>query len=162
MGYTHYWTQTRNFTTDEMRDIGDKVRKIIAAAEGMKLPYTDYSGYPKPPRTTEIPVVICGGMGEGDPEITSERVWFNGQGPDYDHETFGFNARRKPDDWGFCKTARKPYDVVVVACLTFLATDYGFEVSSDGDHEELQAGVDLCCQALGKDYAHPLTIEVLR
>jgi hypothetical protein len=170
MGYTHYWQQTRDLTKDEMLTIGAKVRNIINVAEKRTAEFTDYSGYPKPPVTKQLPIVICGGGGDGSPVLTKDTVALNGEGPNLDHETFYLQAKRElpyeganPDrlGWSFCKTARKPYDVVVVACLTFLSTDYGFKVSSDGDHEELQPGVDLCCEALGREYAHPLTVEML-
>jgi hypothetical protein len=134
-----------------MGDICGSVRRIIAEAEGKST--STAGGY------YQEPVKICGGDGTGKPELKKHIVMLNGNGPDLDHETFCIDPNPGSD---FCKTERKPYDVVVVACLTFLATDYGFRVRSDGDHDELQAGVDLCCKALGRDYAHPLTIEVLR
>jgi hypothetical protein len=149
MGYTHYWERTRQLTKSEMLDIGAKVRNIIHEAEGK--PTSTAGGY-----HTE-PVQIGGSSGEGSPDITKDGVLLNGVG-ELGHETFCIEPEQGSD---FCKTARKPYDVVVVACLTFLATDYGFRVSSDGDHEELQAGVDLCCKALGRKYAHPLTATIM-
>lgn len=150
MGYTHYWTRTRQLSKDEMLTIGAKVRMIISEAEGK--PTDTAGGY------HDEPVEIAGPRGDGSPDITKNWIGLNGAGDELSHETFAIDPSPGSD---FCKTARKPYDVVVVACLTFLATDYGFRVSSDGDHDELQAGVDLCCKALGRDYAHPLTIEVL-
>lgn len=169
MGYTHYWTQTRDFTPEQMGDIAASVRKIIETAEKQTVPHTDYSGYPKPPVTTEHAIVICGGDGTGKPELTKEKISLNGQGPDLDHETFYFEATRRKEDyqtedqrgWSFCKTARKPYDVVVVACLIFLAADYGFDVSSDGDVEEWEPGEKLVAEALGKEYPNPLIVEQL-
>jgi hypothetical protein len=47
----------------------------------------------------------------------------------------------------------------VVACLTFLQADYGFEVSSDGDTEDWAAGVQLAEEALGRQFANPLIVE---
>jgi hypothetical protein len=151
MGYTHYWTRTRQLSKDEMLTIGAKVRNIISEAE--KQPAThNYNDEPGPKK-----LVIAGPNGEGSPEITKDLIMLNGA-DDWGHETFGIDPEPGSD---FCKTAQKPYDVVVVACLTFLATDYGFRVSSDGDHEDLQPGVDLCCKALGRGYPHPLTVDIM-
>lgn len=57
-----------------------------------------------------------------------------------DHETlliqYGFNR------WDFCKTARKPYDLLVCACL-IAATDYlGYDVSSDGRFKNWKPAID--------------------
>lgn len=150
MGYTHYWSHG-DLTPQQMGDIAASIRQIISEADGK--PTSTAGGY-----HTE-PVKICGGRGSGKPELSKTNISLNGNGPDLDHETFHISPSGESD---FCKTARKPYDVVVAACLTFLATDYGFRVSSDGDHEDWQAGVDLCCKALGRDYAHPLTVEIMR
>lgn len=163
MGYTHYWTQTRDFTADEMTDIVAAVRKIIKTASGRKVDNRyDDSG--------EVTLKICGYDGKGAPELNTDHISFNGEGPHLDHETFYFKARRElpydsaRDDligWRFCKTARKPYDVVVTACLTFLQADYGFEVSSDGDVADWDAGVALAEKALDRAFANPMIVEEL-
>jgi len=61
-------------------------------------------------------------------------IWFNGVGDDA-HETMciDFTGNGK---WDFCKTACKPYDCMVVACL-ILAKELGIIKSweSDGDEE---------------------------
>jgi hypothetical protein len=164
MGYTHYWTQTRDFNEQEMGDIAASVRKIITTAtDGREFP-NNYTG------EGSFPLVICGFDGTGEPILSKEKISFNGQGPDLDHETFYFDAKRelpyenaRPDQlgWRFCKTAHKPYDAVVTACLTFLQADYGFEVSSDGDIDDWDAGVKLAEEALGRQFANPLIVEQL-
>jgi hypothetical protein len=153
MGYTHYWTQTRDLTEQEFGDFIGAARRIIQTAEGK--PTDTAGGY-----HTE-PVQICGGRGTGKPTLNKDELILNGNGPNLDHETFAINRVIDSDAWNFCKTARKPYDVVVTACLIVLAHDYGFEVSSDGDVEEWEAGEKLVAQALGKDYPNPLIVEQL-
>jgi hypothetical protein len=37
MGYTHYWTQTRDFDETTMGDIAGAVRRIIKTASGRKV-----------------------------------------------------------------------------------------------------------------------------
>lgn len=135
MGYTHFWSHGR-LTPEQMGDISGSIRKIIAASN----------------------VKICSGRGDGKPTLTKQMITFNGKGPDLDHETFQVMANPESE---FCKTARKPYDIVVTACLTFLAHDYGFEVSSDGDSEEWVEGVALAAKALGKAYPCPLIVRAL-
>lgn len=159
MGYTHYWTQTRDFTPEQMGDIVAAVRRIIKTAQKCEVS----CGYGE---DTVMPT-ICGFDGTGAPTLNEEEISFNGQGPDFDHETFYFKAKRELPypggelGWACCKTARKPYDVVVTACLTFLQADYGFEVSSDGEMEEWEAGVALAEEALGRAFANPLIVEEL-
>jgi hypothetical protein len=153
MGYTHYWTQTRNLTEQEFGDFVGAARRIINVAEGK--PTNTAGGY-----HTE-PVHICGGNGKGKPTLTKDELVLNGNGPDLDHETFAINRVKQTDSWDFCKTARKPYDVVVTALLIILAHDYGFEVSSDGDAEEWEAGEKLVAEALGKEYPNPLIVKQL-
>lgn len=52
--------------------------------------------------------------------------------------------------FGFCKTAQKPYDKYVVACLIIAKSIFGKDVtiSSDGDLEEWQEGKALAEQAM--------------
>lgn len=162
MGYTHYWTQTRDFNEVEMRDICSAIRRIIKTAQKREVPC--YGGINS--EDTVVPT-ICGFDGTGAPTLNKDEISFNGQGPDFDHETFYFKAKRETPYPGgtlggaFCKTARKPYDVVVTACLTFLQADYGFEVSSDGVMEDWDAGVRLAEEALGRAFANPMIVEEL-
>lgn len=171
MGYTHYWQQKRDFTPDEMRHIGESVGLIIAAAVGRIYPYERYANGAMVP--VEHALEICNGMAASgtSAEITAERIAFNGTDEgDMGHETFIFADQRSlpyegadPDrlGWAFCKTARKPYDVVVTAVLTYLAADWGFEVSSDGDVPDWEAGVALAEEALARQFANPLIVEAL-
>lgn len=81
---------------------------------------------------------------------------FNGTG-DLGHENFVlrehfsqcFDHPRRPG-FNFCKTARKPYDRVVVACLATLKHYLGdlIDVDSDGDFDDWFDGVALAKEAL--------------
>ena len=65
-----------------------------------------------------------------EPEITPDRIWFNGRG-DEGHESFVIERNRT--DFAFCKTASKAYDQAVCECLLVLqARIPGFSVRSDG------------------------------
>jgi hypothetical protein len=50
--------------------------------------------------------------------------------------------------WAFCKTAYKPYDKVVVACLCYLADAGVLTASSDGGPEDWTDGLELARSAL--------------
>lgn len=161
MGYTHYWTQTRDFTPEEMGDIGASVRRIINTVSGQVIVgnYDDAEARP---------LVICGGDGTGEPEISKTRIWLNGDGEhNLDHETFWVDAvrdtssPRASEGWGFCKTAQKPYDIVVTAILTLLCASYDYQIGSDGDLDDWDAGVKLAEEALGRQFANPLIVEAM-
>jgi len=102
-------------------------------------------------------IVIKGGLGKGKPTVTDNKIWLNGDNSkDLDHETFSLDLFEyspmyrgdydmEKGVFGFCKTARKPYDLVVCVSLLImkehLKEDFGF--SSDG-------GVD--------DWGHALSL----
>lgn len=124
MGYTHYWEGRAKATPE----ILDAISAVIAK-----------SGVP-----------IRGGFGKGEPEVNADRIWLNGdESTDDDYETFLVNF--DDPEWTFCKTARRPYDTVVVAILTLLAeaNPDTFSWSSDGDAEDHAAGVELAFTAAG-------------
>lgn len=132
MGYTHYWTSKK--TTDEQFDKFVKNAKILKK----NLPkYSESAGsyYGKESNNKRV-LKIRGGLGEGKGEFNNERIWFNGdEKRGLDHETF--MIERNPDGtWEFCKTARKPYDLLVGACLLAAQEFLGYEISSDGDVED--------------------------
>lgn len=103
-------------------------------------------------------VVICGPQGEGEPILTPDLISFNGQEADA-HETFFFprkiedNHHREYDDgiFFFCKTALKPYDKVVAACL--IAAKHWWKdrikISADGDDASWYYGMGLYTAATG-------------
>lgn len=78
---------------------------------------------------------IAGWDGDGDPRFEDEGISFNGIG-ELSHESFGLGI--KSSGFNFTKTARKPYDRHVLACL-ILAKEYfgdNIKVSSDGDNDD--------------------------
>ncbi len=116
MGYTHYHSAlSRELEEDEIV----RIKNMIFLSE----------------------VKICGGDGEGEPEVHSQSVWLNGEDNDNDdsHETFAVNL----NDSGFCKTAYKPYDEVVVAILLYLESLEILTWSSDGNASDHKRGKQL-------------------
>jgi len=147
MGYTHYYYVKPELDTKKFGKFASDCKKIVecAKADG---------------------IAIGDGMGEGgDPKITDGAVSLNGVG-DEAHETFavapGGGYSSSKDDAGrvfnFTKTARKPYDDVVTACLIALKHHFGDDVAihSDGDEGEWYPGKQLCQRACG--YGDGVTI----
>lgn len=108
MGYTRYWNINRKLTQNR---------------EDTKF---------------EIEMLDKNGQGINSPIITETEIWLNGDlDEDLDYETFSIMTTGNNSKYGFCKTARKPYDVVVNAILKILK-DYKwvYNVDSDGLNEE--------------------------
>lgn len=124
MGYTHYWEGTPTVSEECVKHIkrivGDGKRKGIIAFE---------SDSEKPPF------------------VASEQVRFNGIGSDA-HETF--HVVFGSNQFDFCKTAQKPYDVYVVAVLSAIEyhTDGAFKWTSDGERFDHFEGIALMMKKL--------------
>jgi hypothetical protein len=113
--------------------------------------------------------IIRGGLGEGTPMINESQVWFNGDAKKgLDHETFGikwFDNQRTHD---FCKTARKPYDLLV--CVSLLAFKHAFDnpvvfrFSSDGDNAEWEDArnlyMDITFSHIGEIFPEESNLEL--
>ena len=157
MGYTNYWTYQPNKieNSEELRKRFlqavcwiDQAHKMIKKDKfihkGQAGGYYD-----------DKPCIIRGGLGEGKPMINESEVWFNGDAKtEMDHETF--DIKWYPDggfDKGFCKTARKPYDLLV--CVSLLAMNEAFKgteafnFSSDGDNSEWATAKDVFTRIVG-------------
>ena len=108
MGYTHYWFTLRDIAPETWAKITDDAKKLIKASK-LKLTADDQA--PKP-------------------IVDEDHIWLNGKGDD-EYESFILERKR---DSAFCKTAKKPYDLVVCAIL-IVAEHHAievFECHSDG------------------------------
>lgn len=158
MGYTHYFPHMRDFTDAEWEEIKTAAVAIIATA---KIPLAWEYTEPKMP-----------------PQVDAEQIRFNGVGEN-GHETFvvSRSLTKLAKRWDyyaeqykergyvfvFCKTALKPYDVVVTAVLSAIAdlAPGALDIDSDGEPQDWRAGVALANQALkGQHITNP--IEILR
>ena len=144
MGYTHYYTKTGTSPDDALRF------EMFARGARTIIEYA----------IANEKIQLADGMGQhlGKWECTNENVWFNGYGPD-SHETF--NWKSDSSGFGFTKTARKPYDAVVTACLIHLKDIYGDLVSigSDGSWSEWSDGARLYRNATGLTANSPFELE---
>jgi len=122
MGYTHYWTQTKDFTDAQWQQFTAEVDRVAQAAGAAG-------------------VALGDGLGEGvGPVVEADHVALNGRG-DEGCETFCIlrevekRAPRYEGDnpaWDFCKTRREPYDDVVTHLLAYLRDLGTHEPTSDG------------------------------
>ncbi len=140
MGYTHYWSNSRAFTDTEWALIAQKSREILGHAQD-RLGIAISEEYD----INRMPV------------ITDTEIRFNGYAEE-GHETF--HITREPTEFQFCKTARKPYDVAVVAILQLCGVYCdGFDWRSDGTREEHADGVALYNVATGANWDYSNVTE---
>ena len=135
MGYTHYWKHPAA-DKESFAKFGKDVRRVLRKTK-IKTQFEDDN-----PR---------------EPEINEEFIRFNGVGRE-GHETFIIS--REAEASSSCKTAQKPYDEVVTACL-LCAVDHlpGFDASSDGVWSEWADGAALYEKATGRKAKTPLKNE---
>lgn len=139
MGYTHYWRGKKRPTKKQWDAIMVEVDKLFQTKEAFKLIRYEQG------RNTP-------------PVLNAEEIRFNGRG-DNAHETFYFT--REPENFAFCKTARKPYDLFVTAVLTVIYhfAPECYDISSDGWPDEWQPALDFLKEVSFKDYEVPKTVE---
>jgi len=111
VGYTHYWTFKRSALSPE--ELGIRYQRAVEEIRHLLKRLTR-------------DIVISGADGTGHPILNNEKVCFNGDTfQDLDHETFFVPLIKETDgfsrdsDWDFCKTSRKPYDLLV--CVSLIA-----------------------------------------
>lgn len=155
MGYTHYWRSTAFIPTDEQIAKAMQDLRIIVDACAQGVPPV-----PVPVSPQQRPFLASWDGEPGTkPEIDVRAVSFNGVGAEA-HETFlvRFQADNTLDNNCInCKTERKPYDIVVVACLCALADRLGpaIKITSDGDRSEWNEGRKLAERLLGRFIKSP-------
>ena len=133
MGYTHYFTQVQSTEGDDrsyLKFAIDAMLIILTAEQrGINLNW----------------------------HVDENAVKINGVGED-SHEDFYF-TREANLSFNFCKTARKPYDDVITACLIALKKAYGekVDIGSDGTWEsDWVAGRHLYQMAVQETAISPL------
>lgn len=151
MGYTHYFTQKKQPSTEQWQALKEKVIRVFNVM-----------------RTTPADRFrVCDGSGE----ITlyqaqdlfieqGQSICFNGATKlGLDHETF-YLTQKCNKNFEFCKTARKPYDFLVVAVL--ILADYYcpncYNISSDGSKDDWHPVSEWLAKYLLKAYPLPKNI----
>lgn len=145
MGFTHYWYINRNGNQEQWTE------GILAASRILQAVISEKT----------VPLANAYGEEGTQPEFGDDGLYFNGVEDDA-HESMVLPSvvaqveapdYRKDENpvFNFCKTARKPYDVVVTAVLATLrayAPDC-ITVASDGGEYDWQEGVNLARRVLG-------------
>ena len=137
MGYTHYWKEKPlcSRLNPTWRKFIEDARTLLWCEESLELAWRELD-------IEDAPLVSYEGG-----------IRFNGIGLD-GHETFVLE--RIETEFGFCKTAYKPYDKLVTAVLS-LAKYHTilYDVSSDGEPHEWDDGVEYASKILGIKIPHP-------
>ena len=158
MGYTHYW-----YRHDHM---GASDHTLARAHEAYDLLAEDVKHLCLIVGELPDTIWLADAGGEGYPEFHDDYFAYNGTYVnDQWHESFVWDKNVIVPEWqqgkGFdykkkgvffcCKTARKPYDTVVVATLLRASHYYGdtISIASDGTWEEWGNGRDLYESAFG-------------
>ena len=166
MGYTHYYYRT------EVEHDEDTFAKFVADVKKAykHLPATTDSsgGYYK-----DSPLKIAGGNGTGKPTFNDDEICFNGsKKSDLWHETLyiprvfkfevGDYGKYQRERFGrdkvifsFCKTARKPYDLLVQVVLILYKQHFGdlVLVASDGNAGEWETALKFVRDVFGTNHA---------
>ena len=153
MGYTHYW---------EFR-----VPKGIKAADLEKSYQQAIADIGKIARVYNKECTKKGELGSRLSGYTAHvgknaygGAAINGKGEN-SHEDFSLREHFKQNlenAFNFCKTARKPYDIVIVACLVILKHRLGnaIIISSDGNASNWIAGTELAKRLTGLKIKNPI------
>jgi hypothetical protein len=154
MGYTHYWTFTKPKGI-KVEEIEAKYKQAIFECSKVALHYnSDMLKVLRPEDRLSGYSAHCKPGKYGGFKI-------NGKG-DNAHEDFTLREHYMQnigqDNFNFCKTAMKPYDIVVTACLAILKYRLGdaIQVSSDGDASDWEAGTKLACKVLRRKVLNPI------
>lgn len=190
MGYTHYWYRKEPELDRELfRQFSEDCAKVCRLSE-IPLASFNGSGFPEftPDAVSFNGVENCGhderDLGITWPSPTAKGVSPNGEasgkwfavamleqrtcGGDCSHESFVIPRIQTQAEWAktereifsFCKTAYKPYDILVTACLIIYQHYFGDQVrvSSDGASRDWEDARQLCQSVLGygKEFQLPL------
>ena len=156
MGYTHYWSVTNKpiknqVINEELYQRGlAYCRRVIKHYQSTVPKGSDerLSGYSAHASNVYMGIEFNGCRGN-------------------DHETFVLAPHLLMETGGFCKTAHKPYDIVVVACLIIMSSVLSgvFQFESDGLTQDMLDAMILIENAIGNDqefFKIPNTIDFKR
>jgi hypothetical protein len=145
----------------------------LAATPEALAGYTQYFTWQQPPDEARLKACIkdmsrvvaaagnllAGPDETGSPVVQPLSIAFNGRGMEA-HEPFVFPGL---PGFNFCKTAGKPYDAAVTACL-LVARDHfpsaTLVIASDGDWNDWSDGAELYQKAFGRPAVSPLAAPV--
>lgn len=132
MGYTHYITTGKKISDESFENIKADIKKIEVYMEKIGKPLFDGPG-------ENLGVVY-----------TDDYIAFNGDGSvDEDHETFYLD--KNDEDFNFCKTNGKPYDLAVCMALFVIKKhEPSVDISSDGDFDDWRESIEAFDEIFGE------------
>lgn len=137
MGYTHYYYQKPKLAQKKFNEFSEVVVRLLSSDDAKNILVSEMDREDKPNLMVDNQAVKFNGIGVN----SHESFWFLRQTemPDYQ------KSKGRNKVFNFCKTARKPYDKYVVACLIIAKSIFGkdIEISSDGDLEDWNEGKKL-------------------
>ena len=141
-GYTHYYTWKQPPDDTSLKACVADMNRLIEARKSILV---------SPGRPESTP---------GSLKLSATNVDFNGIS-DKAHEPFVFPyAFSDHDSFNFCKTAWKPYDEVVTACLIVARDHFSpsvLEIDSDGSWSDWSRGAKLYASVFGRPARNPMT-----
>ena len=193
MGYTNYYTLKRTVDKETwakiIKDCKVLYKNMPEYADeepistwykdnGIRLYLNGCGGY-KLPQFTAKQIFFNGGGHHPESRRKVEDRWEDTSQPrtsegdmvDLSHETFymypkvkkGVQSYEAGSGFGFCKTARKPYDLMVKAVLIVCKVhleDY-IEIDCDGEDEDWHSAIRFVTNVLGEKYLSPDVMELL-
>jgi len=129
MGYTHYWRIKKDISKRMFKKTSTECKKLLNAINGK--------------------IKLCSQYGDDTKPIFSDtEIAFNGVG-DGSFEDFLFDGDRTTGE--YCKTAERPYDLLVTGVLIVAKVTMGerIKVNSDCDKADWQEGIDFVNKTLG-------------
>lgn len=169
MGFSHYYTIKKEIEQEVWNEFLKSVKKLYKNMPEHSHSSGDYF--------SDMPLALNGCWKYEKPQFTEEQIYFNGSNGLkrlQRHNGFDSKGKKKDVEWldakhsnnewndlghetfvlsrkgceEFCKTARKPYDIMVQAVL--IIAKYYFEsnisIGSDGDMEDWREAIKFVCE----------------
>lgn len=159
MGYTHYWQFTmpkRGETAKIERAYKKALKECATIARTYYLANGGLSGFSAHTEPGKYGGLKINGKGDEMHEDFIMREHFKQNFEDHTNPLVR-------SGWNFCKTARKPYDIVVTACLIVLEYRLpgNFSADSDGYTDDWAEGLELAQRILkNKKLSIPKNVRV--
>lgn len=156
MGYTHFWS-FRPIKRGETVKVNKAYKQAVKQCQKLLVYWNEMHAH-------EPDMRLSGYSAHAKPGLYGG-LNFNGARENA-HETFlvreHYKQNLESSYSGFCKTAHKPYDVPVTACLAIFKHYLGeyIEVSSDGRSYEWAPGVGLARAVLGLAIQNPIKTKL--
>ena len=153
MGYTHYLTHT-----EVTKEVWSKILKDCRKLYKNMPQHTDTAGGYSAEDVLQL------GTWDGQKPLKTlgdkNIISFNGYPDPLDHETFLLH-REGSGGFAFCKTQRKPYDLMVCACLIVYCfhSRETMDLGSDGEWDDWAPAMTFVEEVLGAQYVMKFKIE---